>query len=283
MNIEINPEGSVIKPIDAFPRPTAPEATPPVPPVTVEKTPEPVVVPPTPATPIVEPPAPAPEPVPAVPTVPEPAQPVIPTAPAPVPEIDYKKKFSESTRRNQIVESQFKELQKVLGDITKQEIPTDEEMVALVPDWEYLTDREKNGERKLIVLERRQNHMLNTFSSIAKETETYSQLEAFVGTEPRLKGKEADFYEFAIDPRNTGASLEVLVNAFLFETTPIVDTTPVVTPVEAVPPSLERGNPSGNMPPIPTGNQEMSEDELKLLRTTDPRKYNEMIRTGKIK
>lgn len=282
-NIEINPEGSVIKPIDAFPRPTAPEATPPVTPATVEKTPEPVVVPPTPATPIVEPIAPAPEPVPVVPTVPEPAQPVTPTAPAPVPEIDYKKKFSESTRRNQIVESQFKELQKVLGDITKQEIPTDEEMVKLVPDWEYLTDREKNGERKLVVLERRQNHMLNTFSSIAKETETYSQLEAFVGTEPRLKGKEADFYEFATDPRNTGASLEVLVNAFLFETTPIVDTTPVVTPVEAVPPSLERGNPSGNLPPIPTGNQEMSEDELKLLRTTDPRKYNEMIRTGKIK
>lgn len=281
--IEINPEGTIVKPIDAFPRPTAPEATPPVAPVTVEKTPEPVVVPPTPATPRVEATAPAPEPVPVVPTVPEPAQPVTPTAPAPAPEIDYKKKFSDSTRRNQIVESQFKELQKVLGDITKQEIPTDEEMVALVPDWEYLTDREKNGERKLLVLERRQNHMLNTFTSIAKETETYSQLEAFVGTEPRLKGKEADFYEFATDPRNTGASMEVLVNAFLFETTPIVDTTPVVTPVPEVPPSLERGNPSGNMPPIPTGNQEMSEDELKLLRTTDPRKYNEMIRTGKIK
>lgn len=282
-DIQINPEGSIVKPVDAFPRPTAPVATPPVTPVTVEKTPEPVVVPPTPATPRVEAPAPAPESVPVVPTVPEPAQPVTPTAPAPVPEIDYKKKFSDSTRRNQIVESQFKELQKVLGDITKQEIPTDEEMVALVPDWEYLTDREKNGERKLIVLERRQNHMLNTFTSIANETETYSQLEAFVGTEPRLKGKETDFYEFATDPRNKGASMEVLVNAFLFETTPIVDTTPVVTPVPEVPPSLERGNPSGNMPPIPTGNQEMSEDELKLLRTTDPRKYNEMIRTGKIK
>lgn len=289
MDIQINPEGSVIKPIDAFPRPTAPEATPPATPVAVEKTPEPVVVPPTPATPSVEAPEPTPVPTPEkapeVPATPEPVQPVTPTTPAPKPEpeIDYKKKFSESTRRNQIVESQFKELQKVLGDITKQEIPTDEEMVALVPDWEYLTDREKNGERKLVVLERRQNHMLNTFSSIAKETETYSQLEAFVGTKPQLKGKEADFYEFATDPRNTGASLEVLVNAFLFETTPIVDTTPVVTPVPEVPPSLERGNPSGNMPPIPTGNQEMSEDELKLLRTTDPRKYNEMIRTGKIK
>lgn len=284
-DIEIKPEGAIVTPIDAFPRPTSQEDTPPAPPVAVEKTPEPVVVPPTPETPVVEPPAPeAPAPAPEVPPAPAPVQPETPTTPVPKPEPDYKKKFADSTRRNQIVESQFKELQKVLGDITKQEVPTDEEMQAIVPDWEYLTDREKNGERKLVVLERRQNHMLNTFSSITAESEMYSQLETFVAGEPRLNGKETEFYEFATDPRNKGASMEVLVNAFLFENTPAVEETPVVAPVETeTPPALERATPSGNMPPIKTGNEEMSADELKLLRTTDPRKYNEMIRKGQIK
>jgi hypothetical protein len=284
-DIEIKMEGTIIKPIDAFPRPTAPEATPPVTPKTEEKTPEQGegVTPPTPpvetpVVPVVETP-PAPEANPA----PDPAQPAQPTAPEKKPEPDYKKKFSDSTRRNQIVESQFKELQKTLGDITKQEIPTDDEMVALVPDWEYLSDREKNGERKLIVLERRQNHMLNTFSSIASETENASKLEEFVSGEPRLAGREEAFYAFATDPRNKGAQMEVLVNAFLFEETPAVETPVVDAPPVETPPSLERGTPSGNMPPVQTGTPTMSDEELKVLRTTNPRKYNEMIRKGQIK
>lgn len=278
--IELNPEGVISKPIDAFPRQTS-QDTPPVPPVTVEKTLENGEVP--------TPPTPPAEVVPPVkvetPPATPPAQPVTPTAPEVKPEApDYKKKFGESTRRNQIVESQFKELQKVLGDITKQEVPTDDEMVALISDWEYLSDREKNNERKLVVLERRQNHIISTIGNIASETDSASKFEEFVATEPRLKGKEDDFYDFVTKPSNKGASMEVLVNAFLFEETPItaVDPAPVIPP-EELPPSLERGTPSGNMPPVKTGNEEMSADELKLLRTTDPRKYNEMIRKGQIK
>lgn len=286
--IEIKKEGEVTKVIDAFPRPTSTD-TPPVPPVTVEKTPENVDVPPTPTPPAEVPPVVTPEPPapvvpPATPPATPPAQPATPTAPEKKNEPDYKKKFSDSTRRNQIVESQFKELQKVLGDITKQEIPTDDEMVALIPEWDMLTDREKNNERKLIVLERRQNHMLNTFSSISSESESLQKLEEFAQGEPRLAGREEEFYSFATDPRNKGASPEVLLNAFLFENTPAVEpTVPVVPPVVETPPSLERGTPSGNMPPVKTGNEPMSADELKLLRTTDPRKYNEMIRKGQIK
>ena len=278
MDIEINPEGTVVKPIDAFPRPTTPVVTPPAP-VAVENQPETVVVPSPEPTPVVEPvvetpPAPTPE----VPT-----QPVTPTVTEPKAETDYKKKFSDSTRRNQIVESQFSELQKVLGDITKQEVPTDDEMQALVSDWDYLSDREKNGERKLVVLERRQNHMLATFASISSETEMFNKVETFASSEPRLAGQETEFYEFVLDPRNKGASLEVLVNAFLFENTPAVEDT-VVTPPPVVeaPPFLERGNPSGNMPVITTDPNKKTPEELKLLRTTDPRKYNDMVRKGQI-
>ena len=283
-DIEIKPEGAIVTPIDAFPRPTSQEDTPPAPPVAVEKLRNQLLYHQLQKLQWLnlrhqEAPAPAPE----VPLAPTPVQPETPTTPVPKPEPDYKKKFADSTRRNQIVESQFKELQKVLGDITKQEVPTDEEMQAIVPDWEYLTDREKNGERKLVVLERRQNHMLNTFSSITAESEMYSQLETFVAGEPRLNGKETEFYEFATDPRNKGASMEVPSMRFSLRIRQ-----PSKKPQSSLrwkrkPHQLLRATPSGNMPPIKTGNEEMSADELKLLRTTDPRKYNEMIRKGQIK
>jgi len=273
--IEIKKEGQITKVIDAFPRQTAPEATPPVPPVTVEKTPangEGI----TPKTPEVVT-------QPETTTPPVQTQPLTPTVIEPKKEDpDYKKKFGESTRRNQIVESQFNELKKILGDITKQEVPTEDEMKELIPDWEYLSDGEKNRERKLIVLERRQNHIISTIGTIASETENASQLEAFMSNEPRLKGKEDEFYEFVTRPANKGASMSVMLNAFLFEVTEITNTTPETPPVEELPPSLERGTPTGNMPPVKTGKSEMSAEELKILRTTDPRKYNEMVRRGQI-
>ncbi len=276
--IEIKKEGEITKVIDAFPRQTAPEATPPVTPATVEKTLEngEGITPQTPPNET----TPAPQNAEVPPATP-PAKPAQPTAPE-KPQVDWKEKFVGSARRNQIVESQFKELQKILGDITKQEVPTDDEMVALIPDWEYLSDREKNAERKLVVIERRQNHIINTFGNINTETENVSKFEHFLANEPRLKGKEDEFYEFTTRPINKGVPMETLLNAFLFEATPIVDTTPVTPPSEEIPPSLERGTPSGNMPPVKTGNQEMSADELRLLRTTDPRKYNEMVRKGQI-
>lgn len=199
----------------------------------------------------------------------------------PAEEPDYKKKFGESTRQNQIVASQFNELKKTLGDITKQEIPTDDEMARIVPDWEYLSDSEKNREKKFIVLERRQNHMLKTMHNIASETENASKLDKFIATVPQLKGKENEFYEFATKPKNKGATMEVLLNAFLYD---VKETKPVDTPkppTEETPPSLERSTPSGGEKPS-SGKKEYSDEELATLRTKDPKKYHELIRKGQI-
>lgn len=208
-----------------------------------------------------------------------------PTPPKPEekkPEVDYKKKFSESTRRNQVVESQFQELQKTLGDITKAEIPSDEEMAKLVEDWDYLSPREQNNERKIVVLDRRQNKILDSISKIATGTENATKLSRYIDSEPRLKGKEDAFYEFATNPKNQGASMEVLLNAFLFEAKD--DEEPVKTPEkpqEEEAPSLERGNPSGGIVPMRKDGK-YSDEEIQKIRTTDHKRYNEMVRKGQI-
>jgi hypothetical protein len=199
------------------------------------------------------------------------------------PAVDFKKKFGDSTRRNQIVESQLKELQKVIGDITQQEIPTDEEMRITDPDWEYRSDFEKNMAVKTVVLERRQNKIFTTLGNITKETEDSSKLVQYIESEPKLKGKEDDFYEFATKPSNKGASMEVLLGAFLYEVKDEEipsDPNPDPKPKET-PPRLSRATPTGGNPPLKK-NVAYTPEEIKHIRLTDHKRYNKLVREGKI-
>lgn len=210
---------------------------------------------------------------------------VAPVVTPAVPEVDYKKKFGDSTRRNQIVESQFRELQKVLGDITRQEIPSDEEMKAIDPDWEYRSDFEKNLSIKVVVQERRQNHILSTISNITTESELADQIVSFIDDHSELEGKDAEFYDFVTDPKNKGASMDVLLGAFLHKEgiTP-KDPTPPVDPSipEKKAPALNRSTPQNGNQPKPAKTGLYSDEELKNLRTKDPKKYFKLIRDKKI-
>lgn len=216
----------------------------------------------------------------------EPEVPVV-TPPAPVtPPVDYKKKFGESTRRNQIVESQFRELQKTLGDITKQEIPTEEEMKAIDPDWDYRSDFEKNLSIKTVVLERRQNHIFATIGNITKESELAEQISTFIDSHPELNGKDAEFYDFATAPKNKGADMEVLLGAFLHKEgiskAPEADPNPL-PPEKKKAPSLARSTPTGGNLNKKPKDSLYSDEELTEMRTKNPKKYFQLIRQGKLR
>jgi len=208
-------------------------------------------------------------------------EPVVEKKPAPVVTVDYKEKFGNSTRRNQIVESQFRDLQKVLGDITKQEIPTDEEMKLTDSDWEFRSPFEKNLAIKTVVLERRQNHILKTIGNISNQSEYADKINTFVASKEQLKGKEDAFYEFATKDSNKGASLDVLLNAFLFE---VKDEEEIHNPNpenKETPPSLERATPSGGIIPEKKDGK-YTDEEIKVIRETDHRRYNDLVRRGLI-
>lgn len=198
-------------------------------------------------------------------------------------EPNWREKFANSTRRNQIVESQFKELQKTLGDITKQEIPSDEEMKIVDPDWEYRSDFEKNMSIKAIVLERRQNLILNSIGNITKESEEAEKIAEYIDTVPELKGHEEAFIDFIQKPSNKGASMELLLSAF-FHTikeelpAPKEEITP--KPEDITPPSLERATPTGGE--IEHTDTGYTDEQLKDLRTKNPKEYFRLIREGKI-
>lgn len=215
----------------------------------------------------------------------DPKDPIIDPPATVTPPVDYRGKFSDSTRRNQIVESQLAELQKTLTDITKQEIPTEEEMRLLDKDWEYRSDFEKNQAIKTVVLEKRLNLVTNTLGNISKEQTQSSQILTFIENEERLKGKEDEFYKFATAKKNAGANIEVLLNAFLFEVKDIVsdpkDPTPPEPTVPENAPTLNRSTPSGGNPPMEKEHK-LTDEEIKVIRTTDSKRYMKMVRNGEI-
>ena len=202
-----------------------------------------------------------------------------PVPPEPVPVIDYKKKFGESTRENQVVTGKLVELEKTLGEITNDEIPTDDEMLADDSDLEFRSDFEKKQAKRMKILEKRQNKIFVNVSSITAEKKRIQALEQIASSDSRLKGKEDKFFDYATGKE--GVSADILVNAFLFE---VQDETPPVpeTPKPEIPPSiLEKGNGNGAQPPQ-AGKRTLSDEDLKTLRTTNQKKYNEMVKKGLI-
>jgi hypothetical protein len=242
----------------------------------------------TPATPPATPEEPeAPEtpetPEPETPEVPsEPEVPTEPTEPTPPVEVDWKDKFSNSARESQILSGNLKELQKTIGELTKEDIPTDEEMLKQDPDWNVRSDYEKNMAVKLEATQRMQRRIALNLNNAITKTEKASALSQLVHSDARLQGKEDKFLEFVEKPKHANIPLDVLVNAFLFET-PVETPAPETPPAEDVPPALGRSTPSGGTPTVQKKEGEYSDEELKHLRTTNPKKYNKMIQSGQIK
>ena len=201
-------------------------------------------------------------------------------APPPPTQVDYKEKFGASTRQNQILTSQLNELKKQIWDITKEEIPSDEEMAKYIGlyEWETLSDRERNTERKLLIMERRNNATALMLKNMNKENELKAAVNDFIELDENkdIQGMNNDFLEFVKLPKNSGASFETLKDAFLFKRTQ-----QQLRPKKSKSPSLLRGSSTGGAPSNQNG--EMSDEQLTQLRTKNPKLYNDMIRKGKIK
>jgi hypothetical protein len=193
--------------------------------------------------------------------------------------VDYEKKFSASTYRNQIVEAQNKELQQVLGDITKQDIPTEEEMKSIDPDWEFRSDYDKNQAIKIIAIERKQNLIQENLIKTNKKVEFSDNVVKFMENTPEIKGKEDSFYNFVTNPKNEGAPMDILLSAFLHKEGSSTTLDKNHTKSFSKHPALARSTTNGGEK---LSGVKRTDEELKHLRTSNPRKYNELVRKGKL-
>lgn len=197
--------------------------------------------------------------------------------PKPSPEIDYKEKFTESSREAQILHSKNKKINEAIDKAKTIPEPTEEELTKEFPDWELLTDTEKKLAKTSLMATKR-FAFLEEVTAESKDIDAWNQkIDSFIDDpknltdHPELEGKEAEFKIFATKPTRRGVDFEDLIPAFLYGMKK--------TPSKGKMFETGMGGDKGKAQPK---SDKITLDQARKLRTTNYAKYTEYLKAGKI-
>lgn len=194
-------------------------------------------------------------------------------------DIDWKKRYADSSREATIIASKEKKLAEAYDKAAEIPEPTEEELAQEYPDWDMLSDFEKKVARRTTLNDKR-FAMIEGVRKEFKDIEAWgTKVDTFVSDpitltkNPSLEGKTDEFKLFAAKQSRMGVDFDILIPAFLHEQ------------------SLKRVKHKGKMFETGTGGsnerQNAKGDKLTLeqgeiLRKTDYRKWTQYIKAGKI-
>jgi hypothetical protein len=192
--------------------------------------------------------------------------------------VDYKKKFSESTREAQVLHAKNRKINEAMEKARELGQPTDEEMAKEYAEWDVMDEVSRKLAKKEYLNDRR-FAMLDEVTKESKDIDAWNEkVDKFI-TDPRvlsdhpeLEGKEEDFKAFSTKPTRRGVDFEDLVAAFLFDATK--------KQIKHKGAMLETSGGGEKSKPKEAG--KISIDEARTLRQTDYTKYKEYLRAGKI-
>jgi hypothetical protein len=194
-------------------------------------------------------------------------------------DIDYKKKFVESSKESLILHAKNKKISEALERATLVKEPTEEELRKEYTDWDVMGEFEKKMAKDSLINSRR----FSVISEIAEENKNLeawqSKVDGFIDDPailnkyPELDGREDEFRLFATKPTRKGVDFEDLVSAFLYS----LD--------REVKPSkkkqmFEEGSagPNNSKPK----SDKISMEEGRQLRNSDYKKWSELVKKGMI-
>lgn len=194
------------------------------------------------------------------------------------PEIDYKKKFTDSSREALILHSKNKKINDTIEKANALPDPTDEELQGEYKEWDVMSETERKLAKSNFINERRFK-MLDEVTKESKDIESWNtKVDEFVDDpktlqdHPELEGKTDDFKMFVNKPSRRGVEFTDLVSAFLY------DAEKTAKPKQ-----------KGKMFETGTGgpNDAPKKDKLTLtegqaLMKTNYNKYKELLKAGKI-
>jgi hypothetical protein len=194
--------------------------------------------------------------------------------------VDYKKRFSDSTREAAILSSKLKKQNKALEEAGNLPKPTPEEMKEEYPEWDEMSATEQ----RLAVSDVWNTRRFNLIEGMAKESKDIDawtdKVDTFITNpktliaNPRLEGKEEGFKAFCAKETRRAVDFEDLVSAFLFK----VDS-------EKKPPKkgqmFEQPSGGDNTPPKPV-NKKLSLEESAKLMETDYNLWQEKLEKGEL-
>jgi len=195
-------------------------------------------------------------------------------------DIDYKKKFTESSREAQILHAKNKQINEAIEKAKSIPEPTEEELMKEYEDWDVLSDTERKLAKSSLMASRRFDY-LDDVTKESKDIEAWNgKVDSFISDpktlidNPDLEGKEEDFKYFAGKPSRRGVDFPDLVSAFLYSN----------NKAKAPPQKgkmFETGSGGTNeKPKNDTG--KITIDQARSLRNTNYAKYKEYLKAGKI-
>lgn len=194
---------------------------------------------------------------------------------------DYQDKFKNSAREALILHARNKQLQESIEKASTISEVTHDEVIEYAKsrniDIESLEDYQLAMIKDTIMANKRFAIIQQTSEENKKIDQWADKVDGFVSDErnleqyPEIAGQENEFREFCMKPSRRGLEMDILAKAFLFDVDKV--------PAKKRSLLLSGGN-GGSSAPKP---KPMTADDAKLLRTTNPRKYNQLVKEGKIK
>lgn len=145
------------------------------------------------------------------------------------PEVDYKKKFANSTRENQVLMAKLKKLEQKLDQLSITAPVTEQELSENYPDWDEFTQSEQKLLRELHALKKSKAESDKQLITLLEKEETQQALKEAYVSFPQLKEHKGEFIKYINKPTHKGAPIPVLARSFLFEGNSSQSTAPVKT------------------------------------------------------
>lgn len=196
-------------------------------------------------------------------------------------EIDYKKRYADSTREAQILHAKNKQLNDAIAEASLLPDPTEEELIKEYPDWDIMTDTEKRLAKDSLISTKR-------FAIIHEESQKFKKVEEWnekvdqftqdpkiLVDNPELDGKLDEFKLFASKQSRVGVDFNDLVSAFLYS---VEKEKAKIAPKKG---QMFEQPTGGNMKPKPKNNM-LSVEEGQMLMKTDYNKFKEYLKAGRI-
>lgn len=192
-------------------------------------------------------------------------------------QVDYKKKFSESSKENQKIYAKNRKITKAVNEGMKIKPPSDEKMAEIYPEWDDLNNFEKRIAKQNYVQEQKDKLLEKAITESEKIEKWNEQVEEFI-KDPKtlnkyqeLEGKEEDFRFFATRQENNSVPFDILVKSFLYE--------------NATNKTKKKGkmfeSASGGAKTKPKKDK-VSLAQAEVLRETNYDKYKKLLKEGKI-
>lgn len=190
--------------------------------------------------------------------------------------VDYREKFTESTREAQVLTAKNKKLTEIIDKASELDEPTEEELRREYFDWEGLSEVEQKLAKDNLMNKKKFELVHQAVQETKKIDEWADKLDKFIeessasGKYPELEGMEDTFRRFSMKPTRRGVDFEDLVKAFLFDVTP---------------PAKNKGSllETGTGGPKELKPKTLSVEDISKIRKADPKRYRSLIKEGKIR